>query len=178
MWSKGSTGLLVLDPKNPHGEPLAAELIAESEKPDLALVRCKALDAPPVRLVEKLPTRGTDIMVLGYPLGPTFGTTLKSTRGAVVAMPDAAVDNMFLYDAVTNPGNSGGPLCDKCGARGRRGAGGDGERRRQLRGRHPDCRRDAVSFGQHVPEFEGADKRGDRDRLAGGRCDWCRRRRC
>ena len=112
---EGSTGLLVLDPKNPHGEPLAAELIAESEKPDLALVRCKSLDAPSVRLVEKLPTRGTDIMVLGYPLGPTFGTTLKSTRGAVVAMPDAAVDNMFLYDAVTNPGNSGGPLCDKCG---------------------------------------------------------------
>jgi len=112
---EGSSGLLVLDPKNPHGEPLPAELIAESEKPDLALVRCKALDAPPVRLVEKLPTRGTDIMVLGYPLGPTFGTTLKSTRGAVVAMPDAAVDNMFLYDAVTNPGNSGGPLCDKCG---------------------------------------------------------------
>jgi S1-C subfamily serine protease len=78
-------------------------------------VRCKALNAPPVQLVGKLPGRGTDIMVLGYPLGPTFGTTLKSTRGAMVAMPDPAVDNMFLYDALTNPGNSGGPLCDKCG---------------------------------------------------------------
>ena len=111
----GASGLLVLDPKNPHGEPLAAQLIAESEKPDLALVRCATLNAPPVMLVDKLPTRGTDIMVLGYPLGPTFGTTLKSTRGAVVAMPDAAVDNMFLYDALTNPGNSGGPLCDKAG---------------------------------------------------------------
>jgi S1-C subfamily serine protease len=68
-----------------------------------------------VQLVDKLPGRGTDIMVLGYPLGPTFGTTLKSTRGAMVAMPDPAVDNMFLYDALTNPGNSGGPLCDKSG---------------------------------------------------------------
>ena len=54
-------------------------------------------------------------MVLGYPLGPSFGTTLKSTRGAMVAMPDPALDNMFLYDAITNPGNSGGPLCDKSG---------------------------------------------------------------
>jgi hypothetical protein len=54
-------------------------------------------------------------MVLGYPLGPSFGTTLKSTRGSIVAMPDATLDNMCLYDAVTNPGNSGGPLCDNAG---------------------------------------------------------------
>jgi S1-C subfamily serine protease len=113
--TENASGLLVLDPKNPRGEPLAAELIAEIEQPDLALIRCKTLTAPPVQLVDKLPGRGTDIMVLGYPLGPTFGTTLKSTRGAMVAMPDPALDNMFLYDALTNPGNSGGPLCDKCG---------------------------------------------------------------
>ncbi|HEX3602148.1 MAG TPA: trypsin-like peptidase domain-containing protein, partial [Lacipirellulaceae bacterium] len=112
---KGATGLLVLDPKKPHGEPLEAELIAESENPDLALVRCKSLDAPAVKFADKLPPRGTDIMVLGFPLGPGFGTTLKSTRGAMVAMPDPALDNMFLYDAITNPGNSGGPLCDKSG---------------------------------------------------------------
>lgn len=112
---KGASGLLVLDPKNPKGEPLPAELIAESEKPDLALIRCTALDAPAVDLSTTLPPRGTDIMVLGYPLGPSFGTTLKSTRGAMVAMPDSSLDNMFLYDAITNPGNSGGPLCDKSG---------------------------------------------------------------
>lgn len=112
---KGASGLLVLDPKNPKADPLPAELIAVSEKPDLALIRCKTLEAPAVRLAGKLPPRGTDIMVLGYPLGPSFGTTLKSTRGAMVAMPDPTLDNMFLYDALTNPGNSGGPLCDKSG---------------------------------------------------------------
>ncbi len=108
-----ASGLLVLNPKNPGGEPLAAELIAISDKVDLALIRCDALDAPAVPLVEALPPRGSDIMVLGYPLGPEFGKSLKSTRGSMVAMPDASVDNMCLYDAVTNPGNSGGPLCDK-----------------------------------------------------------------
>ncbi len=108
-----ATGLLVLNPKNPKGEPLPAELIAIADGVDLALVRCDALDAPAVPLVETLPPRGSDIMVLGYPLGPEFGTTLKSTRGSMVAMPDASIDNMCLYDAITNPGNSGGPLCDK-----------------------------------------------------------------
>jgi S1-C subfamily serine protease len=108
-----ASGLLVLNPKNPGGETLAAELIAISDKVDLALIRCDALDAPAVPLVESLPPRGSDIMVLGYPLGPEFGKSLKSTRGSMVAMPDASVDNMCLYDAVTNPGNSGGPLCDK-----------------------------------------------------------------
>jgi S1-C subfamily serine protease len=112
---KGASGLLVLNPKDPRGDPLPAELIAVSDKFDLALVRCESLDAPPLTLTEKLPGRGTDIMVLGYPLGPSFGTTLKSTRGAMVAMPDPSLENMFLYDAITNPGNSGGPLCDKSG---------------------------------------------------------------
>lgn len=108
-----ASGLLVLNPKDPNGEPLPAELIATAEGLDLALIRCEGLDAPAVPLVDKLPPRGSDIMVLGYPLGPEFGTALKSTRGSMVAMPDASVDNMCLYDAVTNPGNSGGPLCDK-----------------------------------------------------------------
>jgi S1-C subfamily serine protease len=112
---EGASGLLVLDPKNSKAEAIPAELIAISDELDLALVRCNGLNAPAVRLVEKLPPRGSDIMVLGYPLGPSFGTTLKSTRGSMVAMPDPTLDNMCLYDAITNPGNSGGPLCDKTG---------------------------------------------------------------
>jgi S1-C subfamily serine protease len=108
-----ASGLLVLNPKNPKSEPLAAELIAISKDVDLALIRCDALDAPAVPLAETLPPRGSDIMVLGFPLGPEFGTTLKSTRGSMVAMPDSSLEGMCLYDAITNPGNSGGPLCDK-----------------------------------------------------------------
>jgi S1-C subfamily serine protease len=110
-----ATGVLVLNPKNPKGEPLNAQLIAIADGVDLALVRCDSLDASSLPLTDKLPPRGSDIMVLGYPLGPDFGTALKSTRGSMVAMPDASVDNMCLYDAITNPGNSGGPLCDKKG---------------------------------------------------------------
>ena len=144
-----ASGLLVLNPKNPGGEPLAAELIAISDKVDLALIRCDSLDAPAVPLVESLPPRGSDIMVLGYPLGPEFGKSLKSTRGSMVAMPDASVDNMCLYDAVTNPGNSGGPLCDKKAPRRGCCAGGHRKRWRQLRGGDSHCERDAVSAVAH-----------------------------
>jgi S1-C subfamily serine protease len=112
---ENASGLLIVDPKNPKGEPLAAELVATSNDTDLALVRCDGLDAPAVPLSEALPPRGSDIMVLGYPLGISFGTNVKSTKGAMVAMPDASMENMCLYDAVTNPGNSGGPLCDQTG---------------------------------------------------------------
>lgn len=109
-----SDGLLVLDPKDPN-KRLAASVVAVDKTRDLALVRCTELDAPPLRISRTLPRRGSDVMVLGYPLGPAMGNNLKATRGAMVAMPDAANDGLCLYDALTNPGNSGGPLCDKSG---------------------------------------------------------------
>src|SRR5262249_3582449 len=43
------------------------------------------------------------------------GTGLKSTRGSIVGLPDAETDNMCLWDATTNHGNSGGPVCDSTG---------------------------------------------------------------
>ena len=124
----------------------------------------------PVRLADKLPPRGTDIMVLGYPLGPSFGTTLKSTRGAMVAMPDPSLENMFLYDAITNPGNSGGPLCDKCG----RVAGVVRAVTGSVGGTYGAgiSITDAMPFiRKHVPELAAAGDRRKRGRLAGGRRD-------
>ena len=111
---KGADKLLVLDPSDTD-KHLGAELIAQNEEIDLALIRCKELTAPSLTLCTRLPPRGSDIMVLGYPLGPSFGANLKATRGAMVAMPDEANHGMCLYDALTNPGNSGGPVVDQAG---------------------------------------------------------------
>jgi S1-C subfamily serine protease len=111
---EGAEQLMMLDPKDTT-KHLAAELIAADEEIDVALIKCPKLDAPPLVMCQKLPPRGSDIMVLGYPLGPSFGANLKSTRGSMVAMPDAANDHLCLYDALTNPGNSGGPCVDSEG---------------------------------------------------------------
>lgn len=107
-------GLLIIDP-NDSSKRLPAEVIAYSIADDLAIVRCSSLKAEPVKLSPIIPNRGSDIMVLGYPLGPQFGMNLKATRGSVVALPTNEPDSMCLYDALTNPGNSGGPLVDQFG---------------------------------------------------------------
>jgi hypothetical protein len=68
--------------------------------------------------------RGTDVMLFGYPEMLVLGTSLKATRGSISSIPDpqgslpsrqgtsSTVNSKYLYDAVSNAGNSGGPLCD------------------------------------------------------------------
>lgn len=92
-----------------------ARLIAHSEKPDLALLYCESIEAPPLALDPTLCRRGTDIMTLGYPEMFLLGASLKATRGVISAVPSSVVDDMYLYDAVVNHGNSGGPVCNRSG---------------------------------------------------------------
>jgi S1-C subfamily serine protease len=94
---------------------LRATLVARSEKPDLALLHCPDLDASPVPIDPAPLGRGTDIMTLGYPEMFVLGASLKATRGVISAVPSSAVEDMYLYDAVVNHGNSGGPVCDSRG---------------------------------------------------------------
>ncbi|TWT42850.1 trypsin-like peptidase domain-containing protein [Botrimarina hoheduenensis] len=111
---KDSDSLLVLDPLNSKNR-LMATTLARDTALDLALVRCEDLNAPAAPISTLLPRRGSDVMVLGFPLGLQLGSALKATRGSMVALPDASNDGLCLYDALTNPGNSGGPLCDQSG---------------------------------------------------------------
>lgn len=97
------------------GQLLRAKLVATSKSPDLALLHCEQLQAPPLPIADELCGRGTDIMALGYPEMFALGASLKATRGVISAVPSPAVENMYLYDATINPGNSGGPVCDSRG---------------------------------------------------------------
>jgi hypothetical protein len=54
-------------------------------------------------------------MLLGYPEMMSLGASLKATRGSISSLPDGAANDRYLYDAVTNAGNSGGPVCDDKG---------------------------------------------------------------
>ncbi|HEX3656563.1 MAG TPA: trypsin-like peptidase domain-containing protein [Pirellulales bacterium] len=94
---------------------LPARLVARSIKPDLALLYCEDLKAAPLAIDPATCGRGTDIMTLGYPEMFVLGASLKATRGVISAVPSSAIDDMYLYDAVVNHGNSGGPVCNRFG---------------------------------------------------------------
>ena len=92
-----------------------ATVVAVSQKPDLAILRVETQFSNPVTIDPTPCRRGSDIMVLGYPEMFELGASLKATRGVISGLPSPALDNLYLYDAVTNGGNSGGPVCDAKG---------------------------------------------------------------
>lgn len=110
--AQSATGFDIIEPNQPTGAPLPATLVAMCDTADLAILRCEGLRAPPVPLDPFPLRRGTDMMLLGYPEPTVLGAGLKSTRGSISALASNELDGMCLYDAVTNPGNSGGPVCD------------------------------------------------------------------
>jgi S1-C subfamily serine protease len=110
----------IIDPEDPiHQRELNATTVAICENHDLAIIRCDRLKAPAIPLSKSLPRRGSDIMILGYPLGDILGRIVKSSRGSITALPQedpkSYAYNRLLYDATSNPGNSGGPVCDNKG---------------------------------------------------------------
>lgn len=112
---EGCTEIVIIDPSN-RDRQMTAKVIASSEDPDLALLECEALEAPPVILAERLPPRGEDIMSLGFPGGSLLGLALKSTKGSVISLGDEGLDGgNFLHSCIINPGNSGGPIVDQTG---------------------------------------------------------------
>lgn len=115
---EGSAGLLVVPPgKENVALPATVVGIADGEDDDLAVIHCKGLSAPPLPFIgADLAPRGTEIMVFGFPgMIPGKIPSLKSTRGSISGLPDAS-HNAYASDAITNPGNSGGPVCDATGS--------------------------------------------------------------
>ena len=112
---EGATDITILDPNN-RDKQLLATLVAESENPDLALLRVEGLETEPIPLAETMPKRGTEIKVLGYPGGSALGLELKSTKGEITSASDPKLEGgAFLFDAIVNPGNSGGPIINQSG---------------------------------------------------------------
>jgi S1-C subfamily serine protease len=103
----------IVDPADSKLE-YEATLVASDRDLDVAVLSCPKLTAPAVALAAELPRRGSDMMLLGYPQSDTLGSSLKSTRGVIAGFLGAD-EQIVLYDAVTNAGNSGGPVCDQTG---------------------------------------------------------------
>lgn len=66
-------------------QPFEVELVAASVAADVALLRCQIAKAlPPLELAEAAPRPGDDVIVLGYPAGPSNSITssVDSTSSA------------------------------------------------------------------------------------------------
>ena len=93
-------------------------MIAADPKVDIAVIQLASAPKTPLKpLVVSggSPGPGTDIAVLGYPLGDRLGGSLKLTKGSISAPPDKELGGMYLLDCKVNHGNSGGPMCDMRG---------------------------------------------------------------
>jgi hypothetical protein len=96
--------------------------VAGKKDADLALLHCENLPVKGLPLRESLPTLGSELRVLGFPLGDMLGANLKVSRGVVSALPphrglfDPSLQNLLMHDAATLPGSSGGPICDQHGS--------------------------------------------------------------
>src|SRR5262249_6641683 len=112
----------------PDGKDRAqAEVVAQDKPRDIALLRIRAPQATPITNLPVVWERelspgntkavglAEEIAVFGYPLAGVLGSGVKFTQGAISAEPDADNDNMLLLNCLVNPGNSGGPLCDRYG---------------------------------------------------------------
>lgn len=99
-------------------QPLPATVIAEDANRDMALIKIEppaGMKLVPVGLSADKTGRGAAVIAFGYPLIDRTGEGLKLTEGVISALPDQDRKSMFLLDMRVNPGNSGGPLCDRKG---------------------------------------------------------------
>ena len=88
-------------------QDIAIIKIVNEPKTPLPFIRLAAYDAPNV---------GSDVTVMGFPLGAAMGWNIKITRGVVTSVEDNKDRECdVVVDAQVNPGNSGGPMLDKYG---------------------------------------------------------------
>jgi S1-C subfamily serine protease len=99
-------------------DTVPAELIAQDADRDIALLKVAMPDSQkyqPIPVAGDPIRRGAAVAAFGYPLGDELGAGLKFTDGSVSALPDESNEQMYMLDLTVNPGNSGGPLCDRRG---------------------------------------------------------------
>jgi S1-C subfamily serine protease len=97
-------------------ELLTAELVAEDEANDLAVLRVPAIR--PVLHVRRRPAlaKGQQVFTLGYPLLGLQGREQKATFGRINSLTGLRGDERYAQvDVPIQPGNSGGPLLNTAG---------------------------------------------------------------
>lgn len=94
----------------PGGLELDAVVSRVDKSTDVALLRLPGRGYPCMALGKTAPAIGTDLFVIGAPLGQSFANSV--TRGVVSARREVDGLSVLQTDASINPGNSGGPMLD------------------------------------------------------------------
>jgi S1-C subfamily serine protease len=94
----------------------AAEVVAETQATDLALLRTESRVAA-YAAVRRTAALGEAITVAGHPLAGLLGTDVIVTGGQINSLAGLRNDPTLLQiSAPVQPGNSGGPLIDRAGS--------------------------------------------------------------
>lgn len=117
-----------LVPSTPGARPEPAEVRAQTAK-DLALLHADDIPGPALRFAAGAPEAGSGVVALGYP--GEMDAVLGRSKLSEAAQPDVTVGALInsavahredvgdvfelVHSASLWPGNSGGPLLDKCG---------------------------------------------------------------
>ncbi|MBI5067179.1 MAG: trypsin-like peptidase domain-containing protein [Deltaproteobacteria bacterium] len=97
------------------GEVVEAERVGADARTDLAVLRARRGDLPPLPLDEARQLAVGEIVVaIGNPLGFERSVSLGLVSALHRNLPtrDGLIDGLIQTDAAVNPGNSGGPLLD------------------------------------------------------------------
>ncbi len=100
-----------------EGDPVEARVVGYDARRDLALLRIiPRAPLPALEVADSSSVRqGDSVVVLGTPRGRPRVMTTGVVRGTGLTLPGQAPDIFILFDAVVQPGNSGGPLLNDRG---------------------------------------------------------------
>ena len=110
--------------KHTGGNGFGARILWQNADLDLAILRVDGLTLPSVKLATRKPDRGEGVWAIGFPSAAITSRESTINSGVVSVIASMRrywgfVGNVDIeviqHDAAVNPGNSGGPLFDRCG---------------------------------------------------------------
>jgi serine protease Do len=99
--------------KTATGRELPGEVVHTDVRRDVALLKTVPIPFPPLPLQPLSPAGGSEVFVVGSPLGDAFSGTI--TKGVVSAERVTEDVHFIQSDVSVLPGNSGGPLVNGSG---------------------------------------------------------------
>jgi S1-C subfamily serine protease len=100
-----------------NGEVRLARTIITNQEMDIAIIKVDGVQLTPLRMKPlKTVQPGAGLFAVGFPLIETLGKNAKLTTGSLNSHTGMQDDpNTFQMSVQIQPGNSGGPVCDKEG---------------------------------------------------------------